>query len=361
MCDRAPPRPVPQMDVGAFYRAHRGEIDAAVARVLDSGWYVLGTEGDAFEAEFSAMFGYGGAVGVASGTDALILALKALDIGRGDRVITVSHTAVATVAAIEIAGAEPVLVDIDPVSFTMDPADLERALAATAGVKAVIVVHLYGQPADLPILADICKRRGVKLIEDCAQAHGARVGARFVGGFGDIAAFSFYPTKNLGAFGDGGAVCASDPTLLETLRALRQYGWRRRYVSDIAGMNSRLDEIQAAILRARLPQLEAGNRRRREIAAAYRAGLAGLDLVLPVEREGTTHVYHQYVVRCRDRDALCARLRAARVGFNIHYPVPVHLQPAYEDRLIRSEGGLASTEAAAREVWSERSTRSGRR
>ena len=344
--------PIPQMDVGAFYRVHRSDIDAAVARVLNSGWFILGEECKRFEAHFARTFNFGGAVGVASGTDALILALKGLGIGPGDEVATVSHTAVATVAAIEIAGARPVLVDIEPQSYTMDPEALRHAFANRPSIKAVVVVHLYGNPADMAAIASICRERGAWLIEDCAQAHGAKIGDVFVGGFGDVAAFSFYPTKNLGAFGDGGAVCANTQSLVARLRTLREYGWVKRYVSDVPGMNSRLDELQAAILDVRLAGLERDNERRREIAAIYTRGLSGAPVALPIERPGVRHVFHQYVVRVRDRDGLAARLKAAGIGSNVHYPIPVHLQPAYVGRLALSPQDLSHTETAAREVLS---------
>jgi dTDP-4-amino-4,6-dideoxygalactose transaminase len=343
---------IPQMDPGAGYRALKSEIDAAIARVMASGWYILGKEVAAFEAEFAAAFDLGHAVGVANGTDALILALKALDIGPGDKVATVAHTAVATVAAIELVGAEAVLVDIEPETCNLDPNKFERCLDTVPGIKAVIPVHLYGQACDLPPILASARRRGVKVIEDCAQSQGATLDGQQLGSFGDIACFSFYPTKNLGAFGDGGAVTSPDPLLAERLKALREYGWRERYVSAIAGMNSRLDELQAAILRVRLPYLAAENARRNEIAGAYDRGLAGLPLELPQRRAGATHAWHQYVVRSKTRDALQAALKARGIGSNIHYPVPVHLQPAYAGRLTIGPGGLPVTEEVAREVLS---------
>src|SRR5580658_189746 len=341
-----------QMDPGAAYRALKSEIDAAVARVLASGRYILGPEVAAFETEFAAALGLGHAIGVGNGTDALVLALKALGIGPGDRVATVTHTAVATVAAIELAGAEPVLVDIESGSCTLDPAELERCFAAVPGIQAVIAVHLYGQAADLAAITDIARRYGARLIEDCAQAHGATFGDKPVGSFGEIACFSFYPTKNLGGFGDGGAVATCDPALAARLRSLREYGWEARYISTVTGMNSRLDELQAAILRVRLAHLAADNARRGEIAAAYDRGLAGLELVLPHRRAGSTPVWHQYFVRSRTRDALQQALAPRGIGTNIHYPVPVHLQPAYADRLLTGPSGLAVSEQAAREVLS---------
>jgi len=343
---------IPQTDPGAFVRAHRPEVMKAMERVLDSGWYILGNEVGAFEREFCAAFGYRHAVGVGNGTDALALALRALGLGEGSRVATVSHTAVATAAAIAMAGATPVFIDIDPKSFTMDPGALAAALQGPDAIDGIVVVHLYGQPADIVAIGDIAAKRGIPLIEDCAQAHGARIGEHCVGGFGAAAAFSFYPTKNLAALGDGGMVAAGDGELAERVRALRQYGWKRRYISETAGVNSRLDELQAACLRVHLAHLEAGNRRRAAIAAAYTAGLRGTGLNLPEQRPGTTHVYHQYVLRHPDRDALRSRLEARGVATNVHYPLPVHEQPAYRGACATGPGGLAETEAAAREVLS---------
>jgi dTDP-4-amino-4,6-dideoxygalactose transaminase len=347
---------IPQADLKASYLAQKSEIDAAVARVLAGGWYILGEEVAAFEREFAGFLGTGHAVGVGNGTDALVLALKACGIGPGDTVATVSHTAVATAAAIEMVGAAPLLLDIDKATFTLDAAELARVLetphAGAGRIRAVIPVHLYGQPADLAAITPLVRRHGAALIEDCAQCHGAAFDGRRVGTFGDVATFSFYPTKNLGAFGDGGLVATGDAAIAERLRMLRQYGWRERYVSDIAGINSRLDELQAAILRVKLRRLDEDNARRRAIAAAYDAGLAGTGLVLPERAPRATHVFHQYVVRTRDRERLRERLKAAGIGTNVHYPVPVHLQPAYRGRVPLGPSGLAETERAAQEVLS---------
>jgi dTDP-4-amino-4,6-dideoxygalactose transaminase len=348
---------VPQNDPKAAYLAEREAIDAAIARVLASGWYILGEETSGFESEFAAAVGCRHGIGVGNGTDALILALRALGIGPGQTVATVSHTAVATVAAIETAGARPLLIDIEPATYTMDPQALEQALAAAPPggdkIAAIIPVHLYGQAADLNALGTLARRHGVRLIEDCAQAHGASFAGRPVGSFGEIGCFSFYPTKNLGALGDGGALTTSDDGLAAEIRAVREYGWRgRRYVSERTGVNSRLDELQAAILRVKLPHLAADNARRAAIAARYDAGLAGLDLVLPARAAGRSHVFHQYVVRSRRRDALREALQAAGIGTNVHYPVPVHLQPAYRDRTALGPSGLAETELAAGEILS---------
>jgi dTDP-4-amino-4,6-dideoxygalactose transaminase len=344
---------VSQSDPKAAYLAQRDAIDAAIARVLAGGRYILGPEVTAFEQEFAAYLGVRHAIGVASGTDALVLALRALGLAPADYVATVSHSAVATVAAIELAGARPLLVDIDAATCTMDVAALARALAAPPGrVAAVLPVHLYGQPADLDAIVPLARRHGARVVEDCAQSHGALVGARRTGSVGDVGAFSFYPTKNLGALGDGGMVVTDDEGLAERVRSLREYGWRERYVSDSPGMNSRLDELQAAILRVKLGALDADNGRRAAIAAAYDAGLAGLGLRLPARRPGANHVFHQYVVRSGERDRLRADLAQRGVATNIHYPVPIHRQPAYRDRLAQGPGGLGESERAAREVLS---------
>ncbi|MEP7338554.1 MAG: DegT/DnrJ/EryC1/StrS family aminotransferase [Acidobacteriota bacterium] len=346
---------VPQSDPKASYLAHQREIDEAVREALESGWYILGKQVAAFEQEFAAYLGAAHCVGVANGTDALTLALRACGVGAGDAVITVSHTAVATVAAIELAGAVPLLVDIDPATFTISPQAIEDAVKKYQGeakLKAIIAVHLYGHPAEMAAIAELARRFDLRVIEDCAQAHGAMIEGKRVGTFGDIAAFSFYPTKNLGALGDGGAVATNDSDLAERVRLLREYGWRERYVSEIAGMNSRLDELQAAILRVKLKYLDEENERRRQIARANDEQLAAASLQLPKRRGDVSHVYHQYVVRTGERDALKARLKEQGVGTLIHYPVPVHLQPAYRNRVLIGSGGLPETERAAREILS---------
>jgi dTDP-3-amino-3,4,6-trideoxy-alpha-D-glucose transaminase len=344
---------IPLVDLHGQVAALRGEIDAAVARALDSGWYILGRETAAFEAEFAAYLAGADApapecVGVNSGTDALHLALWACEIGPGDEVITVAHTAVATVAAIELVGATPVLVDIDPVTYTLDPDAL--AAAITPRTRAVIPVHLYGHPADLAAILPVAQAHGLAVIEDCAQAHGASYQGRRLGLWGDLACFSFYPTKNLGALGDGGAVVGRDSARMARVRLLREYGWtpQARYVSQVAGMNSRLDELQAAILRVKLRHLDAWNATRRARAAAY-ADLLPPTVTRPVELPGCEHVYHLYVVRSPQRDALRAALTAAGIGTGIHYPVPVHRQPAYAAHAARA---LPHTEQAAAEILS---------
>lgn len=346
---------IPQANPGAGYRALEPEINAAIARALSSGWYILGNELRTFEAEFAAWLGVSAVVGCGNGTDAIALALRGLEIGAGSTVVTVSHTAVATVAAIEMAGATPLLIDIDPVQYTMDPAALAQALSnpppGLPPIRAVVVVHLYGQPADLDRIVPLCREHGVALIEDCAQAHGATLRGRRVGTFGDAATFSFYPTKNLGALGDGGAVAVSDPALAARIAALRQYGWYKHYISEEVGVNSRLDELQAAILRVKLRYLDAQNSRRNRIAAAYNEVLADKSHIAhPAMRPDVGHVYHLYVVRTNERDQLQAYLREREIGSGIHYPVPVHLQPAYVNRI--AHGPLHETEAASRTILS---------
>lgn len=318
---------VPFIDLTAEYLALKAEIDTAVARVLAGGWYILGQEVAAFEAEFAAYCGVNHAVGVASGTDALLLALRALEIGLGDEVITVSHTAVATVTAVALSGATPVLVDVEPDTYTLDAAQLTQAI--TPRTRAIIPVHLYGQPANLDAILAVARQHGLYVIEDCAQAHGALYKGQRVGSFGHLAAFSFYPTKNLGAVGDGGAVTTQDGDLAQRLRWLRQYGWQERYISTLEGYNSRLDELQAAVLRVKLRFLDASNAQRRAWADAYRQQLAGLPLVLPQERPYTEHVYHLFVVQVENRNGLQSFLQEQGIGTAVHYPAPVHLQPAY--------------------------------
>jgi len=345
---------IPQTDPRAGYLAQRAGVDAAIARVLEGGLYILGREVESFEAVFAAFVGVAHAIGVGSGTDAIELALRACGIGRGDLVFTVSHTAVATVAAIECAGATAVLIDVEPGTYTMAPRELSRVLQTPPPGRpaAVLPVHLYGQPADLSAISDIARRHGLRLIEDCAQSHGAQWRGRQTGSVGDIACFSFYPTKNLGALGDGGMVVTSDLSLATAAREIREYGWRERYISARVGINSRLDPIQAAILGVKIERLLADNSRRQAIADRYDAGLSGLPLVLPVRRPETTHVFHQYVVRLDERDRLRDWLRAAGIGSGIHYPAPVHCQPAYTGRLTTGPLGLGVTERAAPQILS---------
>jgi dTDP-4-amino-4,6-dideoxygalactose transaminase len=332
----------------AQYLAYKTEIDEAIQRVLDKGRYILGEEVRNFEAEFASFVGVRNGIGVGSGTEALHVALAACQIGPGDEVITVSHTAVATVAAIELMGATPVLVDIEPGFYTLDPGQLRSMI--TDHTRAIIPVHIYGQPADLDPIMNIAREKNLLVIEDCAQAHGAAYRGQRVGSFGDIACFSFYPTKNLGALGDGGMVVTNDAELAERARLLREYGWAERYVSHVAGWNSRLDEMQAAILRIKLRGLETDNQKRARIAEQYTDGLKDCGLILPRVRHHATHAFHLYVVRVSERDKMQASLQRQDVNTLVHYPVPVHLQPAYRERVRVTR--MPETEAAAREILS---------
>ena len=339
-------------DPKAGYLAHKEALDQAIQETIASGWYILGPKVALFEEHFAAYLGASSCVGVGSGTDAVHLALRACGVSPGDGVLTVSHTAVATVSAIDWIGARAILVDISPRTYTLDPKKAEDTLRhQPAGrIKAIVAVHIYGHPADMGTLSEIAARHGVALIEDCAQAHGAMVGEKTVGSIGDCGAFSFYPTKNLGALGDAGAVVTSQAAVAEQLRLLRQYGWHERYISIEAGYNSRLDELQAAILDCKLAWLDSDNNRRRKIARRYTEGLAGLPLETPVEAPDCRHVYHQYVIRLKDRDNLRRHLETQGIGTAILYPMPVHKQPGYSGRVEIGEGGMAVTERIAQEI-----------
>lgn len=349
---------IPQANPLANCRANASEIDAAVRRVLESGVYLSGSETAAFEAEFARFIGVSHGVGASSGTDALWLALAGCGIGLGDEVITVSHTAVATAAAIDLSGATPIFVDVNPRTYTLDPRQLEQA--KTSRTRAVLPVHLYGQPADLAPMVDFCRRHDLLLIEDCAQAAGAFCGGRRVGSIADAGVFSFYPTKNLSALGDAGMVVTNSSFLAAEMRALREYGWRdKERLSERTGRNARMDEMQAAILRVKLPHLDRDNERRRQLARDYSEALASIDeITLPAEGEMSASVFHQYVIRSQQRDALSSALRADGIATAIHYPIPIHAQPAYRGRgLVRntgrgSEQSLPETERAAAEVLS---------
>jgi len=343
---------IPVFDLKDQYNTIKDEVNEAVARVLESGWFILGKEVEAFEEEFAAYCGLSHGIGVGSGTEALHLALLACGVGPGDEVITVPHTAVATVAAIELTGAQPVFVDIDPASYTIVPDQLESRI--TARTRAIVPVHLYGQAAALDPILEIAQRYGLTVVEDCAQAHGAKYRGRRVGSLGPVACFSFYPTKNLGAYGDGGMVVTDDGSLAQKVRLLRQYGWEKRYVSSLKGLNSRLDELQAAILRVKLKHLDEWNKARRTRARLYDELLAGSGVAIPTEMDYGRHVYHLYVVRCphrAHRDELKSYLVEHGVGTAIHYPVPIHLQEAYRDLGYR-QGDFPVTEACADEILS---------
>jgi len=340
---------VPFVDLRAEYHSIKSDVDAAIARVLETSQFVLGDEVEAFEHEFAAVCGAAHGVAVSSGTAALHLALLAAGVGPGDEVITVPFTFVATVAAIQYTGARAVFVDVDPRSFTMDPSRLERAI--TSRTKAIMPVHLYGQPADMdPILA-MASTHGLKVIEDAAQAHAARYKGRAVGSLGDLACFSFYPSKNLGAYGEGGLIATNDGAAAARLRLLRNWGQETKYTHLIPGFNFRLQGIQGAILRVKLRHLGAWTELRRQHASRYNDVLAGAGLVLPEEMPYARHVYHLYTVRSRERDALQASLRADHIQTGLHYPVPVHLQAAYADPRY-PRGSFPITERACAEVLS---------
>ncbi len=318
---------IPFLDLGASYRELKPEIDAAVARVLDSGWYILGAEVEAFEAEWAAYCEADHAVGLANGLDALILALRVLDVGQGDEVIVPSNTYIATWLAVSAVGAIPVPVEPDPATHNIDPARI--AATITPRTRVLLPVHLYGQPADMdPILA-LARQHGLAVVEDAAQAHGARYKGRRIGAHGDVVCWSFYPGKNLGALGDGGAITTNRADLADKVAVLRNYGSRVKYVNEVQGVNSRLDPIQAAVLRVKLACLDDWTDRRRTIADLYTRELADSGLILPHVPDWAAPAWHLYVVRSVARDALQDRLGTAGIGTLIHYPIPPHMQDAY--------------------------------
>jgi dTDP-3-amino-3,4,6-trideoxy-alpha-D-glucose transaminase len=342
---------VPFGDLKRQYEAIKPELDAAAARVLASGWYILGPEVKAFEQAFAAACGVSHAIGVANGTEALYLALAGLGVGEGDEVITVANAAVYEALTILQTGARPVFVDVDERTHNLDPALLEDAI--TPLTRAIMPVHLYGRMADLEAIMAIARRHGLPVVEDCAQAHGAKLGGKPAGSIGACGCFSFYPSKNLGALGDGGMVVTDDADLAAKLRRLREYGWRERYyTTDAGGINSRLDELQAALLHAKLGHLPAWNARRQQIARRYNELLAGTGLALPEILDGDAHVYHLYVVHSAERDHLQAALRERGVGAAVHYPLPAHLQPVYQQLGLAAPGSLPITERLAGEVLS---------
>ncbi|MCO4839645.1 MAG: DegT/DnrJ/EryC1/StrS family aminotransferase [Rhodobacteraceae bacterium] len=326
---------IPFLELGASYRELKPEIDAAVSRVLESGWYILGPEVEAFEAEWAAYCDAKHAVGLANGLDALTLALRALDIGPGDEVIVPSNTYIATWLAVSGVGATPVPVEPDQATHNIDPARIEAAI--TSRTRALLPVHLYGQPADMDLILDIAKRHGLRVIEDAAQAHGARYKGQRIGAHGDIVCWSFYPGKNLGALGDAGAITTDDTALAERVALLRNYGSRQKYVNEEAGLNSRLDPIQAAVLRVKLEVLDEWTERRRTVATAYTVGMAQSDVILPHVPDWAEPAWHLYVVRTYDREALQDRMTEAGIGTLIHYPTPPHMQKAYTDMEIMPE------------------------
>jgi len=340
---------VPYFDLKAQYRSLRVEIDEAVSRVLDRGQFVLGTEVSNFEDEFARYTGTSECIALNSGTSALHLALIAAGVGPGDEVITTPFTFVATVAAILYTGANPVLVDIDPHTFNINPAAI--AAAITPRTKAILPVHLYGQPADMDSIADLAQSRNLVVIEDAAQAHGAEYKGQRVGSIGDIACFSFYPTKNLGAYGEGGAVTTNNARYARTIRMLRDWGQDAKYHHLLRGFNYRMEALQGAILRIKLRHLDVWTERRRAIARTYNLMLGRQPVVSPTEMPGSCHVYHLYTLRSKNRDHLQTALAKYGIQTAVHYAEPVHLQPAYAD-LRYPEGALPEAENAAREVLS---------
>ena len=331
----------------AQYLAYKEEIDIAIQRVLSGGNFIFGENVNAFENEFSNYIGTSSCVSVGSGTDALCIGLRALDIGLGDEVIVPSHTATATVAAIKMAGAIPVFADVDPDFWTLDPFSIEKLI--TSKSKGIIVVHLYGHPADMDSIKKIAQQNNLKLIEDCAQAPGATYKNSRVGSIGDLGCFSFYPTKNLGALGDGGAITTSDSSLADALKKLRQYGWDEDRISQFSGYNSRLDEIQAAVLRIKLKYLEADNTKRKFLANQYEKALSSLPVKPSGKKIGCSHVYHLYVIDVDCRDALVDYLWSKGVMVGIHYPVAVHQMPAFAEYF---KGVLPQTERIVHRILS---------
>lgn len=339
---------VPFLDLRSINQQHRAALVGAFERVLDSGWYVLGQEVQAFEEEYAAYCGAAHCVGVGNGLDALTLVLRAWDVGPGDEVIVPANTYIATWLAVTHVGATPVPVEPDEDSFNLDPSRVEAAIGPRT--RAILPVHLYGRPADLDPLLDIARRHGLKVLEDGAQAQGATYRGRRLGAHGDAVAWSFYPGKNLGALGDAGAITTNDPVLAERLRVLRNYGSKVKYHNEEVGYNSRLDELQAALLRAKLPHLDAENLRRGEIARRYLDGLSGLGLRLPSETPQGRSVWHVFVLRHPQREELAWRLGKLGVRTVIHYPVAPHHQPAYAS--LRPAAPLPITERLHAEVLS---------
>jgi len=341
---------VPLVNLERQYKTIKGEINRAIRKVLESGQYILGEELENFEREFASYCGARYGVGLASGSDALMLAMRALDIGKGDEVITVPNTFISTVDAIALNGAEPVFVDIDEESYNIDVNRIEEKI--TKNTRLILPVHLYGQPADMDPILDVAEDNDLYVIEDAAQAHGAEYKGKKVGSLGDIAAFSFYPSKNLGAFGDGGMVVTNNEELADKLKALRNYGQKKKNYHDFIGHNSRLDELQAAALRVKLKYLDEWNDKRRKNVTLYNEILEDIEgIKIPVEKIFSKHVYHLYVIRCRGREGLRRHLLSFGISTGIHYPIPIHLQEAYE-YLGYHRGDFLITEKCADEILS---------
>lgn len=338
---------IPLVDLTAQYHSMKKEIDAAVLSTLESGHFILGPAVSRFEESIALYLGVKHAIGLASGTDALVLAMRALDIGAGDEVIVPAYTFFATAGTVMSLGAKPVFVDIDPVTYQIDVNKIKDAISAKT--KAIIPVHLYGHPAEMDPILEIARSRGLKVIEDNAQGFGAEYKAKKTGSFGDIGCLSFFPTKNLGAFGDAGMAVTNDDALAERMRMLRAHGWKKKYYSEEVGYNSRLDALQAAILQAKLPYLDMWNQKRRELAHRYNEQLAALDIVTPVEREWGTHVYHLYIIRSARREEFQAFLKEKGIASEVYYPLPPHLSTPCR-KLGYKEGDFPFAEKAALET-----------
>jgi dTDP-4-amino-4,6-dideoxygalactose transaminase len=349
---------VPFLDLTRQYKRIEEEILSAEKRVVEKGRFILGEEVSSFEEEFAHYCGVRYGVGVGSGTEALFLALKAIGIGTGDEVITVSHSFIASALAISMTGARPVFIDIDPEAYTMDPNALEDTLKKRkvrnkkqSRIKAILPVHLYGHPVEMDAIMDIAKRYNLMVIEDACQAHGAEYRGKKVGSLGLLSCFSFYPTKNLGAYGDGGMVMTDRKKLYDILRLLRCYGENKKYEHVLKGWNSRLDEIHAAVLRVKLKYLDQWNGERRKRALAYRRALENTEIICPSVKEQVRHVYHLFVIRTKRRNSLQSFLKEKGIDTLIHYPVPIHLQKAYKELGYR-RGDLPVTESVAQEILS---------
>jgi dTDP-4-amino-4,6-dideoxygalactose transaminase len=343
------PVTIPLVDLRAQYRAIQAEVDGAIADVISRTAFIRGPDVDEFEQEFAQFCEAEACVGAGNGTDALYLALRGLGIGPGDEVITVANTFIATTEAISQVGAHPVFIDTKRDTMLLDPQLLAQVV--TSRTRAIIPVHLYGQPCEMDAILTVARRRGLKVIEDAAQAHGARWRGRRVGSIGDVACFSFYPGKNLGAYGDAGAIVSNDRVLMETIRMVANHGRKSKYIHSVEGVNSRLDGLQAAVLRVKLRYLDEWNAARRRIADRYAVLLGGLSVELPVVARGSEPVWHLFVIRVAERDQVMATLKARGIDTGVHYPCPLHLQPAYS-RLGLKAGALPETERAAARILS---------
>lgn len=340
---------IPFLDLGAAYKELKTDIDASIQRVLTSGWYILGPEVDAFEAEWAQYCEAAHSVGLANGLDALILALRALEIGQGDEVIVPSNTYIATWLAVSAVGATPVPVEPDPMTYNIDPLRIESVI--TPNTRVILPVHLYGQPADMDPILTLASKYGLRVVEDAAQCHGARYKGKRIGGHGDVVCWSFYPGKNLGALGDGGAITTNSGELAERIRVLRNYGSRVKYVNEVKGSNSRLDPIQAAVLRVKLKHLDAWNSRRARISDQYSNELAGARIITPAVPDWVNPAWHLYVVQHTDRDEFQSKLSEKGISTLIHYPIPPHLQQAYVGNKF-VDGSFPIAEAAAKHTLS---------